>query len=122
VPDAGCNRVNVFHNTTIGWVFDGEHRDNCAENLLGSGMSPGVARQFAEYCNSSPPEPVNIRPGSTGPGVIVLQIALVGQGYPIDIDRTYGPRTEAAVRDWQARHGLEVDGIAGPDTQRSLGI
>ena len=51
-----------------------------------------------------------------------MQIALVGLGYPIAVDGTYGPRTEAAVRDFQAANQLEVDGIAGPDTQQALGI
>jgi LPXTG-motif cell wall-anchored protein len=32
------------------------------------------------------------------------------------IDGRYGPRTEAAVRRFQAAHGLQVDGIAGPRT------
>jgi peptidoglycan hydrolase-like protein with peptidoglycan-binding domain len=57
-----------------------------------------------------------------GPEVERVQIALVGLGYPIAVDGTYGPRTEAAVRDFQAANQLEVDGITGPDTQQALGI
>ena len=34
--------------------------------------------------------------------------------------RTYGVRVEAAVRDFQTRTGLEVDGVAGENTQRAL--
>ena len=68
------------------------------------------------------PQRTNIAPGSTGPAVEQLQIALVALGYPLVVDGEYGPRTEAAVRDFQQRNGLEVDGIAGPDTQVALGM
>ena len=74
-------------------------------------------------CGGDPiPERTNIEPGSSGQRVAQLQIALVGLGYPIAVDGEYGPRTEAAVRDFQQRNGLAVDGIAGPQTQESLGI
>ncbi|WDS52046.1 endolysin [Microbacterium phage Caron] len=37
-------------------------------------------------------------------------------------DGIYGPATEKVVREFQRRAGLKVDGIAGPDTLRKLGI
>ena len=55
--------------------------------------------------------------------VRVLQRRLAGAGYaPGPIDGRYGPRTEQAVRRFQAARGLEVDGIAGPQTVAHLGI
>ncbi|MBV8991845.1 MAG: peptidoglycan-binding protein [Solirubrobacterales bacterium] len=49
--------------------------------------------------------------------VRVLQRRLARAGYrPGPIDGRYGPRTEQAVARFQAAHGLEVDGIAGPVT------
>lgn len=51
-----------------------------------------------------------------------MQVALIALGHPIALDRTYGPATEAAVRDFQRQVGLEVDSIAGPQTQAALGI
>lgn len=33
-----------------------------------------------------------------------------------DIDGIFGSNTDAATRDWQSRHGLDVDGIVGNQT------
>ena len=52
-----------------------------------------------------------------GGGVAALQRAL---GVPAD--GAFGPQTLAALRSYQASHGLAVDGIAGPATRASLGI
>ena len=40
----------------------------------------------------------------------------------IEADGYYGPHTAAAVRNWQASHGLSADGLIGPDTWRSYGF
>ena len=54
--------------------------------------------------------------------VRALQRRLLQAGYaPGPIDGRYGPRTEQAVIRFQAVHGLQVDGIAGPLTFAHLG-
>jgi len=58
-----------------------------------------------------------ISPGSQGRQVQLLQAALGS----VRVDGVYGPETEAAVRSFQASHGLTVDGIAGPQTNAALG-
>jgi peptidoglycan hydrolase-like protein with peptidoglycan-binding domain/Flp pilus assembly protein TadD len=51
-----------------------------------------------------------------------LQRQLRRDGFsPGSIDGRYGPLTEGAVRRFQAAHGLEADGIAGPRTFGELG-
>jgi Putative peptidoglycan binding domain len=40
----------------------------------------------------------------------------------LDLDGVFGPRTEAAVRQFQASAGIGVDGEVGPITRRALGL
>lgn len=40
----------------------------------------------------------------------------------ITADGIFGPATEAAVKEWQANHGLAVDGLAGYNTIKSLAL
>ncbi|CAN5338115.1 N-acetylmuramoyl-L-alanine amidase [soil metagenome] len=65
--------------------------------------------------------------GAEGPQVAELQRQLKSgyQRYAGDlvIDGIYGPRTEAAVREFQRRsRGLKVDGIVGPATAGALNL
>lgn len=64
-----------------------------------------------------------LRVGSTGPNVVVVQVALnrISQSYPAipkipAADGIFGPRTEATVRAFQEIFGLTPDGIVGPGT------
>lgn len=81
---------------------------------------------------SSPP--LDIAPGAvylgedhenTGDKVRALQKRL-NDGYPaysqLEEDGQYGPSTAAAVREFQARSGLTIDGVAGPATLAALGL
>ncbi len=58
-----------------------------------------------------------LRVGSDGPVVARLQRAL-----GVRADAVYGSRTAAAVRVFQARRGLAVDGVAGPATLAAAGV
>ena len=60
--------------------------------------------------------------GSGDAGIAALQVALHARGlYAGTIDGLRGPGTTAAVKRFQRRAGLAVDGIAGPRTRRALG-
>jgi len=52
--------------------------------------------------------------------VTQLQNLLRNKGYNIAADGIFGPKTEAAVKQFQASRGLVVDGIVGPKTWAAL--
>jgi peptidoglycan hydrolase-like protein with peptidoglycan-binding domain len=59
--------------------------------------------------------------GESGPRVEHLQKLLKGAGLdPGPIDGVFGSTTEAAVRAYQQKVGLPVDGIAGPKLMGAL--
>jgi hypothetical protein len=62
-----------------------------------------------------------LRLGSTGGGVAVLQRALRRLGHGVtDAEGTFGASTAAAVRAFQTRHGLCVNGVAGAQTKGAI--
>jgi peptidoglycan hydrolase-like protein with peptidoglycan-binding domain len=65
----------------------------------------------------------NLRRGSTGSDVSGLQQMLIDKGYDLGdtgADGKFGPRTAAAVKQFQTDFGLQVDGIAGDQTMSAL--
>jgi peptidoglycan hydrolase-like protein with peptidoglycan-binding domain len=66
-----------------------------------------------------------LRRGSSGPETLDLQYLLHFRS-PIEpaalggFDGVFGPRTEQAVRDFQTKRSLLVDGVVGPQTWGSL--
>ena len=58
--------------------------------------------------------------GSQGSDVKELQSALNSKGYSLDVDGVFGSKTRAAVRDYQSKNKLQVDGIVGTNTWGSL--
>jgi murein DD-endopeptidase MepM/ murein hydrolase activator NlpD len=57
-----------------------------------------------------------------GPRVAALQVTLKARGlYAGTVDGIRGPGTVAAVRRFQHRRGLAIDGVVGPRTRRALG-
>lgn len=69
-----------------------------------------------------PTSTLPLRRDATGDAVRDLQRRLTAAGHRCDDDRPgiYGAGTEAAVRAFQERRGLRVDGICGPQTWASL--
>lgn len=61
-----------------------------------------------------------LRRGSKGEEVVELQTLLAKDGSTLEIDGIFGIGTMSAVKSFQKRHGLEVDGIVGPKTWAEL--
>jgi len=65
---------------------------------------------------------LNLRRGNTGPRVIQLQNDLIKAGYlPADFEHgPFGPKTEAALKRFQADHGLAMTGVVDASTVKTL--
>ncbi len=68
-----------------------------------------------------------LRRGTTGPGVVTVQVELnrISQSYPAipkisPVDGIFGAQTEASVRRFQEIFGLDADGIVGKATWYAL--
>lgn len=64
-----------------------------------------------------------LRKGSKGDQVRALQILLLGNGFPCGkwgADGDFGIATENALKEYQRKHNLSADGIAGPETWGEL--
>lgn len=59
--------------------------------------------------------------GSKGQPTYELQAWLNGQGASLIMDGSFGPATQSAVRTFQRKAKIKVDGIVGPQTRRALG-
>ena len=75
----------------------------------------------------SVPEGPTLRPGAVDPRVAIIARRLAVSGdLPEDMASvspdTYGPEIEQAVRRFQARHGLDADGIVGAGTLREMNV
>jgi len=67
------------------------------------------------------PWPV-VKQGSQGHPVPALQYLLRDRGHHVTVDGIFGPKTEAAVEQFQVADQLHVDGIVGPQTWGALVI
>ncbi len=68
----------------------------------------------------------NLERAVQSPRVRALQRRLSAEGYDVSVSDTTAPRfdesLDRAVRTFQARHGLDADGIVGPATLRALNV
>ncbi|MBR3692522.1 MAG: spore cortex-lytic enzyme [Clostridia bacterium] len=93
-------------------------------------VSVGVAVVFVIMCVVALSDAFSVsskaavwRQGSSGQTVRTIQTKLKGWGYYDGaVDGIYGSETTAAVRRFQRKNGLQVDGITGPETLAALGI
>lgn len=80
--------------------------------------TPKVAQALTATTGTWTPVSANQDFGPTFNGYYVrnIQVALKGSGIPVTVDGIYGTGTKAAVRTFQSKRSLAVDGIVGPQT------
>ena len=63
---------------------------------------------------------INVRKGAEGNITYLIQAMLICHSFDIEADGIFGNATENAVREFQKRNGLSVDGIVGKNTFNKL--
>lgn len=110
----GPNRIHLGYGPRAIWG-DGGHVKSADPWLVN-------AVRLGWDAPSATPHPILAR-GDKGSEVDELQKLLTAKGYPCgNIDGDLGAKTEAAVEQFQAAMGLEVDGITGPLTWAKLEV
>lgn len=121
------NQVMAFASFVINAGLDGAIRSHdwyaFASGYNGSGKAADYASKIeSAYRRQSGGQPSStvLRIGSKGAAVEALQRNLAQLKYTIDVDGHYGQQCFKAVRDFQRMNGLNVDGIAGAQTQKAI--
>ena len=82
-----------------------------------------VAGTVAPNVNVNTTYALTLKQGSSGSQVRTMQTKLKNWGYyKGTVDGIYGPKTKEAVKYFQRKNGLVVDGIAGNKTLKALGM
>ncbi len=103
--------------TEAGYMLDPDFQVRVAEcSCQGVCLWLGIPYVVRDNLQNYP----TLRLGSTGNFVTLLQYILVLNGFNIDVDGIIGPRTVAALRNFQSFNKLAVDGIAGPMTWKTM--
>ena len=81
------------------------------------------AFSISSTMNPQPAYAIVVKQGNTGATVKKIQQKLKNWGYyKGSVDGIFGSKTKEAVKYFQRKNGLKVDGIAGPKTLSAMGI
>ena len=94
-----------------------------ARKKLCAALAVLFAVNISIICMAQQAEAVTYQKGSTGSTVTTIQEKLSRWGYYSGkVDGVYGSKTAEAVKYFQRKNGLAVDGKCGPQTLKALGI
>lgn len=99
--------------------FQGDQGIN-VDGWVGNDTKARLKNPQAKKTNPYKEPTSDIRKGGKGDGVKWIQWELAEAGYNIEIDGSFGPATDNAVRDFQKKSGLKVDGWVGKNTRAKL--
>lgn len=94
--------------------------------IMGTDMPANQSGHFVQkifndsYGSASSNTAISTETATAENVVVLIQKGLVSNGYDIAIDGVYGSGTESAVRQFQASHDMDVDGIVGSRTFYAL--
>lgn len=110
-----CDQRLSFLKALSTWPSFGKGWQRRVEQL----RADAVALSLGKVPNATvPPEQFEIvRTGDSGGWVTKVQKCL-----GVDADGIFGSNTEKALKNWQEKHGLAPDGIAGWNTYRAMGL
>ncbi|SDW09944.1 3D (Asp-Asp-Asp) domain-containing protein [Marinococcus luteus] len=97
------------------------------KTLFGTAITAGVVFGAPQAADASISDHGQLDRGDVNSSVAELQDTLKEKGYfSGNTGSTFGPRTESAVKDFQADNGISSSagsyfGVAGPETQAALG-
>lgn len=114
VIDLMCDRRLAFLRNLPTWPTFGKGWERRVEGVRSTATAM-AGGSIAEVTPSV--EYRTVKKGSRGLWVRNLQGAL-----EVHVDGIFGKDTEATLKAWQQKHGLEPDGIAGRNTYRALGL
>ena len=128
VPKGNVARIQAILNDKYGLsiAVDNIYGNETKKSLV-KGLQTELNKQFGSklavdgiFGTNTYNACINVRKGAEGNITYLIQAMLVCHSFDIDADGIFGPATENAVKDFQSRNGLSVDGIVGKNTFNKL--
>jgi peptidoglycan hydrolase-like protein with peptidoglycan-binding domain len=116
--EASVQRFQATHGLAADGLV-GPTTSSALRNHAPATASAATAHSVFASDTQSEPTGTPATTGSEGGGDAVARLQ---HALHLQSDGNFGPETEASIRRLQARHGLTVDGVAGPATWSLLGI
>ena len=112
--------------TDVPIILTEDYADKCAAAIVEVVVAKGGLKKKTNEAKSVIISLPVLQKGSKGPEVGTLQRLLSTMGYkdqygnPLEIDESFGGKTEYAVEQFQSDEGIETDKKVGKDTWRHL--